>query len=145
MKSISYRLLANSALFCSSLALTLVNADNLCASFFDGTPIYISEINSSGNDDHVVFKLLAILGFFFTTLLSCFKNKKLYALVLFFYLILAMMISWWTESNHFSDLVYLSIRYCQNYYLFAFVIGQTLFLILSGLFLFKSQEMIENA
>lgn len=145
MKSTSYRLLANSTLLCSSLALTFVNADNLCVGFFDDMPFYMSEINSSGNDDDAVFKLLAILGFFFTTLLSCFKNKKLYALVLFFYLILAMMISWWTESNHFSDLVYLSIRYCQNYYLFAFVIGQTLFLILSGLFLFKSQEMIENA
>lgn len=137
MKSVSYRLLANSALLCSSLALTFVNADNLCAGIFDGTPFYMSEINSSGNDDDVVFKLLAILDFFFTILLSCFKNKIIYVALCSMYYMLMWLMMQWIESTSVGRLFWHSVVDCQNGFLAVFLIGQSAFLLLSGWFLFK--------
>ncbi len=62
------------ALGMSSAALLFVSADELCVSFFDGVPFYVSQIQSSGNDDDVVFKLQALLGILLTP--AFFLSKK---------------------------------------------------------------------
>lgn len=73
------------ALGMSSAALLFVSADELCVSFFDGVPFYVSQIQSSGNDDDVVFKLQALLGILLTPTFFLNKNKIIHAMWMVLY------------------------------------------------------------
>ena len=70
------RYLAIISLFCSVIPLLFVNQDNVC--FLRGEHVfYLEEITSSGNDDDVVFKLLAIATWLYIPVLIIVKYKPI--------------------------------------------------------------------
>lgn len=103
----------------------------------------ISEIYSSGNDDDIVFTLLALVGLLFVVIFSFCKNKIIYVIFAITYLLINTLISWWIESNSFTNLLYTSIYHCQNNYLLIFVLGQVLFWLLSICFIKNSNDVYE--
>lgn len=121
-------------LFCSIIPLFFVNADNLCIGNSNDI-LKLTEIQSSGNDDNVIFILFAILTLFYLPVLILAKNKIGYGILVIAYFYLVFLPFQWLESSTFYSIVKTSIMYCQNYFLAIFLIGQALFLILSGLFL----------
>lgn len=64
------------SLFGSVIPLLFVNQDNVC--FLRGEHVfYLKEITSSGNDDDVVFKLLAIATWFYIPVFIIVKYKPI--------------------------------------------------------------------
>ncbi|WP_115006026.1 hypothetical protein [Moraxella lacunata] len=141
---IKYRPVAIIALLISAVSLFFVTAENLCFDYFSsGHIMKISEIYSSGNDDDIVFTLLALVGLLFVVIFSFCKNKIIYVIFAMTYLLVSTLISWWTESNSFTNLLYTSIYHCQNNYLLIFVLGQVLFWLLSICFIKNSNDVYE--
>ena len=70
------RHLAIIGLFCSVIPLLFVNQDNVC--FLRGEHVFsLKEITSSGNDDDVVFKLLAIATWLYIPVFIIVKYKPI--------------------------------------------------------------------
>ena len=70
------RHLAIISLFGSAIPLLFVNQDNVC--FLRGEHVfYLEEITSSGNDDNVVFKLLAIATWLYIPVFIIAKYKPI--------------------------------------------------------------------
>ena len=68
--------LAIIGLFCSVIPLLFVNQDNVC--FLRGEHVFsLKEITSSGNDDNVVFKLLAIATWLYILVFIIAKYKPI--------------------------------------------------------------------
>lgn len=128
------RTLAILCLFCSVIPLLFVNADNLCVALPSGL-MRLNEIQSSGNDDNVVFILFALSSLFYFPLLAFTKNKILFGIFIIGYYLLSILPFLWFESGNFYEIIKGSMIDCDNGFLMAFVIGQCLFLILSALFL----------
>lgn len=71
------RYLAIISLFGSVIPLLFVNQDNVC--FLRGEHVFsLKEITSSGNDDDVVFKLLAIATWLYIPVLIIVKYKPIF-------------------------------------------------------------------
>ncbi|OBX63306.1 hypothetical protein A9Z63_06180 [Moraxella lacunata] len=113
------------------MALFFVNANNLCTAF-DGVPFYIYEIQSSGNDDDVIFKLLAMIGVIGSLILGLIKNKFIYGIWVSIYYAVMWLLLQWIESGSVFYLIWHSIYHCQNWALAVFIIGQGLFLGILG-------------
>lgn len=138
------RTLAILCLFCSIIPLLFVNADNLCVALPNGL-MRLNEIQSSGNDDNVVFILFALLSLFYFPLLAFTKNKILFGIFIIGYYLLSILPFLWLESGNFYEIIKGSIVNCDNVFLMTFIIGQCLFLVFSLLFIFlKPQSHLDK-
>lgn len=138
------RTLAILCLFCSIIPLLFVNADNLCVALPSGL-MRLNEIQSSGNDDNVVFILFALLSLFYFPLLAFTKNKILFGIFIIGYYLLGLLPFLWLESGSFYQIIKGSIIDCDNGFLTIFIIGQCLFLVFSLLFIFlKPQSHLDK-
>lgn len=129
------RTLAILCLFCSIIPLLFLNADNLCVALPSGL-MRLNEIQSSGNDDNVVFILFALLSLLYFPLLAFTKNKILFGIFIIGYYLLSILPFLWLESSSFYEIIKGSMIDCDNGFLMTFIIGQCLFLVFSLLFIF---------
>lgn len=130
-----------SLLLSSIISLFRVGEENLCIDYLSsGHIVKFNEIESMGNGS-VIFVLLGLIGGLFSLFLALCKNKVSYGFLWLFYLILSfLMILFTSEVSSFSDIVRISILYCQNWFLLVFLIGQVLFIIFSLFFIYGGKE-----
>ena len=127
------RHLAIISLFCSVIPLWFVNQDNVC--FLRGEHVfYLKDITSSGNDDDVVFKLLAIATWLYTPVLIVAKYKPAFVLAWLSYMIMPLVLFLWIESTSAYQMIVQSIADCGNGYLLSWLVLWLLSSIWAGVF-----------
>lgn len=128
-------------LFLSVFPLLFIEYNKICFGYDKYSIMYLYQINGTGGDDGVAFKLLAIFTFFFALFLSLVRNKIGYAFLFSVYFICQYFIFLFIESSTVWNMIWSSIVYCDNKHLLIWVILQMLFIINSLLFLyFKRSE-----
>lgn len=138
--TVNYRLLSVSCFFLSAWSLFFVGQGNLCFELDSQTIIYLTEINGTGGDDAIAFKLLALFTLLYAIILFFIKNKVLYILTIILYGVIQYFIFLFIESTSVFNLIVDSIYVCQNTFLLIWLILLFLFIILSGLYLYKNKS-----
>ena len=104
----------------SAVPLFFIGQQNICFMAGDQV-IYLTDILSSGNDDYIVFTLLALFTLLYTPALVFAKHYALFILLLLIYFVVQSVIFLWTESASAYQMIVLSIYHCHNNYLLSWV------------------------
>lgn len=126
-------------LFLSVFPLLFIEYNKICFGYDKHSIMYLYQINGTGGDDDVAFKLLAIVTFFFALFLSLIRNKIGYTFLFFVYFICQYLIFLFVESSTVWNMIWSSIIYCDNKHLLIWMVLQILFVINSLLFLYSKR------
>lgn len=136
--TVNYRLLSVSCFFLSAWSLFFVGQGNLCFELDNQTIIYLTEMNGTGGDDAIAFKLLALFTLLYAIILFFIKNKALYIFAIILYGVIQYLIFLFIESTSVFKLIVDSIYYCHNLYVLIWLLLTGIFLLLSGLYMVKT-------
>ena len=104
-----------------------------------GTITYFKELNGVSANDPSMLGVCGILSIICSIILIFIKNKYLYSVVALLLLCLELILLNMIETVSYKEIVYDSITQCSNYSALGWVLFQTIFLILSCIYLFKSK------
>lgn len=123
-------------LFLSVFPLLFIEYNKICFGYDKYSTMYLYQINGTGGDDDVAFKLLAIVTFFFALFLSPVRNKIGYAFLFSVYFACQYLIFLFVESSTVWNMIWSSIIYCHNNHFLIWITFQILFIMNSLLFLY---------
>lgn len=130
-----FLLISKLCLFLSVFPLLFIECNKICFGYDKYSIMYLYQINGTGGDDDVAFKLLTIVTFFFALFLSLVRNKIGYAFLFSVYFICQYLTFLFVESSTVWNMIWSSIIYCDNKHLLIWMVLQILFVINSLLFL----------
>ncbi len=104
-----------------------------------GTVTYFKELNGVSANDPSMLGMCGMLAIIFSIILIFIKNKYFYAFITFVLLVIELILLNMMETASYSEIIYDSITACGNYSALGWVLFQTIFLILSCIYLFKSK------
>lgn len=123
-------------LFLSVFPLLFIEYNKICFGYDKYSTMYLYQINGTGGDDDVAFKLLAMVAFFFALFLSPVRNKIGYAFLFSVYFVCQYLIFLFVESSTVWNMIWSSIIYCNNNHFLIWITFQILFIMNSLLFLY---------
>ncbi|WP_180127762.1 MULTISPECIES: hypothetical protein [unclassified Acinetobacter] len=144
MLSQFFRIIAILSLALASLCILKVEdtGTNLCIYEYlqPQKATYFNELLGTSSDDPTLLSSMGIVGiFFFFPLLLSFR-RAWYVVILWLYAIFQFIIILMIETASISKIIYDSIVYCHNGWLFTWVIGQSIFIVFSFVYIFYGTE-----
>lgn len=101
---------------------------------------YFNELLGTSSDDPTLLSTMGLVGIFFFFILLLSFRRAWYVVVLWLYAIFQFIIILMIETASISKIIYDSIVHCHNGWLFAWVIGQSIFIVFSFVYIFYSTE-----
>ncbi|MDC5123755.1 hypothetical protein NRA16_17735 [Acinetobacter baumannii] len=128
-------------LFLSGLSAYTIDkfGQDLCISDYiaTGTVTYFKELNGVSANDPSMLGMCGLIALIFSIILIFIKNKYFYVFITGVLLIIELILLKMMETASYSEIIYDSITACGNYSVLGWALFQTVFLILSGFYLFK--------
>jgi hypothetical protein len=104
-----------------------------------GSITYFKELNGVSANDSSMLGMCGMLSIIFSIILIFIKNKYIYSVTTFILLIFELALLNMVETVSYKEIIYDSITKCSNYSVLGWTIFQSIFLILSGFYCFKSK------
>ena len=104
-----------------------------------GSITYFKELNGVSANDPSMLGMCGMLSIIFSIILIFIKNKYIYSVTTFILLIFELALLNMVETVSYKEIIYDSITKCSNYSVLGWTIFQSIFLILSGFYCFKSK------
>jgi len=98
---------------------------------------YFKELNGVSANDPSMLGMCGLVSIIFSVVLIFIKNKYIYSSFAFFLIIIEFILLGMMETASYREIIYDSITKCRNFSVFGWVILQTIFIILSGLYIVK--------
>ncbi len=107
-----------------------------------GTVTYFKELNGVSANDPSMLGMCSILSVIFSIILIFIKNKYFYLIGLFVLFSLELMLLNMMETASYKEIIYDSITKCSNISALCWMIGQVSFLLLSVVYVVKSDDRL---
>lgn len=98
---------------------------------------YFKELNGVSANDPSMLGMCGLVSIIFSVVLIFIKNKYIYSGFAIFLIIIEFILLGMMETASYREIIYDSITKCRNFSVFGWVILQTIFIILSGLYIVK--------
>jgi hypothetical protein len=104
-----------------------------------GTITYFKELNGVSANDPSMLGMCGLLSIIFSIILIFIRNKYFYAIISLVLLFAELILLNMMETVSYKEIIYDSITKCSNYSTLLWLLFQAVFLILSGIYLFKNK------
>jgi len=104
-----------------------------------GTITYFKELNGVSANDPSMLGMCGLLSIIFSIILIFIRNKYFYATISLVLLLAELILLNMMETVSYKEIIYDSITKCSNYSTLVWLLFQAMFLIFSGIYLFKNK------
>lgn len=104
-----------------------------------GTITYFKELNGVSANDPSMLGMCGLLSIIFSTILIFIRNKYFYTIVSLVLLLAELILLNMMETVSYKEIIYDSITKCSNYSTLIWLLFQAMFLIFSGIYVFKNK------
>ncbi|MCG9515187.1 hypothetical protein MCL26_08705 [Acinetobacter pittii] len=104
-----------------------------------GTITYFKELNGVSANDPSMLGMCGLLSIIFSIILICIRNKYFYTIVSLVLLLAELILLNMMETVPYKEIIYDSITKCSNYSTLLWLLFQAMFLIFSGIYIFKNK------
>lgn len=104
-----------------------------------GTITYFKELNGVSANDPSMLGMCGLLSIIFSTILIFIRNKYFYTIVSLVLLLAELILLNMMETVSYKEIIYDSITKCSNYSTLIWLLFQAMFLIFSGIYIFKNK------
>ncbi|MDX8164950.1 hypothetical protein [Acinetobacter pittii] len=104
-----------------------------------GTITYFKELNGVSANDPSMLGMCGLLSIIFSIILIFIRNKYFYTIVSLVLLLAELILLNMMETVSYKEIIYDSITKCSNYSTLVWLLFQAMFLIFSGIYIFKNK------
>lgn len=104
-----------------------------------GTITYFKELNGVSANDPSMLGMCGLLSIIVSIILIFIRNKYFYTVISLVLLLAELILLNMMETVSYKEIIYDSITMCSNYSTLGWFLLQAMFLILSGIYIFKSK------
>ncbi|MNE06633.1 hypothetical protein D3C80_992280 [compost metagenome] len=104
-----------------------------------GTITYFKELNGVSANDPSMLGMCGLLSIIFSIILIFIRNKYFYTIVSLVLLLAELILLNMMETVSYKEIIYDSITKCSNYSTLVWLLVQAMFLIFSGIYIFKNK------
>ncbi|HGH3613653.1 TPA: hypothetical protein ACJK7E_002719 [Acinetobacter baumannii] len=104
-----------------------------------GTITYFKELNGVSANDPSMLGMCGLLSIIFSIILIFIRNKHFYTIVSLVLLLAELILLNMMETVSYKEIIYDSITKCSNYSILVWLLFQAIFLIFSGIYVFKNK------
>ncbi|WP_421833271.1 hypothetical protein [Acinetobacter baumannii] len=104
-----------------------------------GTITYFKELNGVSANDPSMLGMCGLLSIIFSIILIFIRNKYFYTIVSLVLLLTELILLNMMETVSYKEIIYDSISKCSNYSTLVWLLFQAMFLIFSGIYIFKNK------
>lgn len=104
-----------------------------------GTITYFKELNGVSANDPSMLGMCGLLSIIFSIILIFIRNKYFYTIVSLVLLLAELILLNMMETVSYKEIIYDSITKCSNYSTLIWLLFQAMFLIFSGIYVFKNK------
>ncbi|MBN6523329.1 hypothetical protein MCL36_17260 [Acinetobacter pittii] len=104
-----------------------------------GTITYFKELNGVSANDPSMLGMCGLLSIIFSIILIFIRNKYFYTIVSLILLLAELILLNMMETVSYKEIIYDSITKCSNYSTLVWLLFQAMFLIFSGIYIFKNK------
>jgi len=104
-----------------------------------GTITYFKELNGVSANDPSMLGMCGLLSIIFSIILIFIRNKYFYTIVSLVLLLAELILLNMMETVSYKEIIYDSITKCSNYSTLLWLLFQAMFLIFSGIYIFKNK------
>ncbi|MCH2072978.1 hypothetical protein [Acinetobacter pittii] len=104
-----------------------------------GTITYFKELNGVSANDPSMLGMCGLLSIIFSIILIFIRNKYFYTIVSLVLLLAELILLNMMETVSYKEIIYDSITKCSNYSTLIWLLFQAMFLIFSGIYIFKNK------
>jgi len=104
-----------------------------------GTITYFKELNGVSANDPSMLGMCGLLSIIFSIILIFIRNKYFYIIVSLVLLLAELILLNMMETVSYKEIIYDSITKCSNYSTLLWLLFQAMFLIFSGIYIFKNK------
>ncbi|HCK7401109.1 TPA: hypothetical protein N0X38_003390 [Acinetobacter baumannii] len=104
-----------------------------------GTITYFKELNGVSANDPSMLGMCGLLSIIFSIILIFIRNKYFYTIVSLVLLLAELILLNMMETVSYKEIIYDSITKCSNYSTLVWFLFQAMFLIFSGIYIFKNK------
>ncbi|MCU4423242.1 hypothetical protein [Acinetobacter sp. WU_MDCI_Abxb74] len=104
-----------------------------------GTITYFKELNGVSANDPSMLGMCGLLSIIVSIILIFIRNKYFYTVISLVLLLAELILLNMMETVSYKEIIYDSIIKCSNYSTLGWFLFQAMFLILSGIYIFKSK------
>lgn len=104
-----------------------------------GTITYFKELNGVSANDPSMLGMCGLLSIIFSIILIFIRNKYFYTIVSLVLLLAELILLNMMETVPYKEIIYDSITKCSNYSTLLWLLFQAMFLIFSGIYIFKNK------
>ncbi|WP_151822464.1 hypothetical protein [Acinetobacter oleivorans] len=104
-----------------------------------GTITYFKELNGVSANDPSMLGMCGLLSIIFSIILIFIRNKYFYTIVSLVLLLAELILLNMMETVSYKEIIYDSITKCSNYSTLVWLLFQTMFLIFSGIYIFRNK------
>lgn len=102
-----------------------------------GTITYFKELNGVSANDPSMLGMCGLLSIIFSIILIFIRNKYFYTIVSLVLLLAELVLLNMMETVSYKEIIYDSITKCSNYSTLVWLLFQAMFLVFSGIYIFK--------
>lgn len=107
-----------------------------------GTITYFKELNGVSANDPSMLGMCGLLSIIFSIILTFIRNKYFYTIVSLVLLLAELILLNMMETVSYKEIIYDSITKCSNYSTLVWLLFQAMFLIFSGIYIFKNKTEV---
>ncbi|MFY5899719.1 hypothetical protein [Acinetobacter pittii] len=107
-----------------------------------GTITYFKELNGVSANDPSMLGMCGLLSIIFSIILIFIRNKYFYTIVSLILLLAELILLNMMETVSYKEIIYDSITKCSNYSTLVWLLFQAMFLIFSGIYIFKNKTEV---
>lgn len=107
-----------------------------------GTITYFKELNGVSANDPSMLGMCGLLSIIFSIILIFIRNKYFYTVVSLVLLLAELILLNMMETVSYKEIIYDSITKCSNYSTLVWLLFQAMFLIFSGIYIFKNKTEV---
>ncbi|HEE5436349.1 hypothetical protein WKI22_09025 [Acinetobacter baumannii] len=107
-----------------------------------GTITYFKELNGVSANDPSMLGMCGLLSIIFSIILIFIRNKYFYTIVSLVLLLAELILLNMMETVSYKEIIYDSITKCSNYSTLVWLLFQAMFLIFSGIYIFKNKTEV---
>ncbi|MDA3557725.1 hypothetical protein MKL42_09510 [Acinetobacter sp. AOR15_HL] len=104
-----------------------------------GTITYFKELNGVSANDPSMLGMCGLLSIIVSIILIFIRNKYFYTVISLVLLLAELILLNMMETVSYKEIIYDSITMCSNYSTLGWFLFQAMFLIFSGIYIFKSK------
>ncbi|AQV16014.1 hypothetical protein [Acinetobacter pittii] len=104
-----------------------------------GTITYFKELNGVSANDPSMLGMCGLLSIIFSIILIFIRNKYFYTIVSLVLLLAELILLNMMETVSYKEIIYDSITKCSNYSTLVWLLFQAMFLVFSGIYIFKNK------